>query len=189
MKKIVPFFYFLTFFIVACNNTSKDSVAIADSTNKAIQDSAINENKIIIDEESSAFLVRLANTGMTEAKLTTMALSRAENKSVKELAANLSQDHHGLNSTVKELAAQKKIVLPENISEENQKEINELDKKSGKDFDKMFINLIISKHQNSIDLFEKAIAKTKDYDIKTFAEKTLLLLKAHLESAKLLQKI
>lgn len=178
-----------SFFILsACNNSSKDSVEKADSVNQAIQDSAINNNKSVVEEAGSSFLVRVADAGMAEVKITSITTQKAVYQPVKDFAKMLNKDHSALNDQVKALAAQKKIVLPKTVSEEKQTDIDMIDKSEGKDLDKTFINMMISKHQNSIEMFEKAVQEVADYDIKTFAEKTLPILKSHLEVAKSLQK-
>ncbi len=185
-KKILSFASILI--LCACNNSSKDSVEKADSTNQAIQDSAINNNKSVVEEAGSSFLVRVADAGMVEKKLISFAMGKAVYQPVKDFAAMLNKDQASLDNQVKTLANQKKIVLPQSISEAKQKEIDMLEKSQGKELDKTFINMMISKHQNSIVMFEKALQEVVNYDIKTFAEKTLPILKSHLEMAKSLQK-
>lgn len=184
--KILVFFSLLI--LSACNNSSKDSVEKADSTNKAILDSAINNNKIIVEEAGSSFLVRVADATMAEVKITSIAMKKTTYEPVKDFASMLHNDHNSLNNQVTVLAGRKKIVIPQSLSEEKQKDIDMIDNAEGKELDKIFLNMMISKHQNSIEMFEKAVQEVTDYDIKTFAEKTLPILKSHLEVAKSLQK-
>jgi putative membrane protein len=187
MKKTFLIFS-IAFILYACDNSSTDSVEKADSANKAIQDSALNNNKMVVDEAASSFLVRVADAGMTEVRITSITMKKAAHQPVKDFATMLNKEHSDLNDQVKDLADQKNVVLPQNISEEKQKEIDMLDNSEGKEHDKTFINMMISKHQSSIEMFEKAVQEVADYDIKTFAEKTLPTLKSHLEAAKSLQK-
>lgn len=172
----------------ACNNASKDSVEKADSTNQAIQDSALNNSKPVVDQAGSSFLVRVADAGIAEVKLTSITMEKATYQPVKDYATMLNKEHTTLNLQVKKLAAKKEIVLPQTISDEKQKDIDLLGNSEGKDLDKTFLNMMISKHQTSIEMFEKAVQEVADYDIKLFAEKTLPILKSHLEVAKSLQK-
>src|SRR5688572_10143890 len=121
MKKYLP--YILLFLLNACNNAQKDSVEIADSTNKANIDTALNRNSTVIDENSAEFMVITANNGMAELDMAAMATQKASTKRVKDLGSMLVHDHGALNEQVKILAAEKNTVLPETIGVEKQKEI------------------------------------------------------------------
>ncbi|MEO5947475.1 MAG: DUF4142 domain-containing protein [Chitinophagaceae bacterium] len=174
--------------LLSCNNSSKDSVEKADSTNQAIKDSAISNNKPVLEDAGSSFLVRVADAGMAEERITSIAKQKAVYLPVKEFATKLNKDHSSFISQVKILANQKKVVLPQSISEETQQGIDILRKSEGKELDKTFINMMISRHQSSIEMFEKAVQEIADFDIKTFAEKTLPILKSDLEVVKSFQK-
>jgi putative membrane protein len=47
---------------------------------------------------------------------------------------------------------------------------------------------MVKSHENSIDLFEKALNDAKDADVRAFADKTLPALRMHLDSARALSK-
>ena len=188
MKKMSLLFSLPIMLLISCNNAGKDSVEKADSTNEANLDTGLNKNSIVIDEESSSFLVRVANSGMAEVEMTSLAGQKATYPSVKSLANMLHTDHMALNDQVKSLAGQKNIVLPASITDEKLKVIDNLQKKTGKDFDRFFIKTMIDNHQASIDMFTKAMENAKDAEVKSFADKTLPALRMHLDSAKAIQK-
>ena len=173
---------------VSCNNSATDSVEKADSANAANVDTSLNRNTTVIDEESSAFLMRVANSGIAEVEMTSLAQQKATYQSVKDLAVMLHKDHTAVNEQVRNLAGQKNIVLPATVTEEKQKEIDNLKKMTGKDFDRVFIKTMVDNHEASIDKFQKAMENAKDADIKSFADKTLPALRMHLDSAKAIQK-
>ena len=64
------------------------------------------------------------------------------------------------------------------------KHINELNQKSGKDFDDAYMSMMVDDHQGDVDKFEKASNNAKDAAVKAFAAKTLPVLRMHLDSAK-----
>jgi putative membrane protein len=180
----------LLFILAACNNPkAKDSVEKADSANQANMDSSLDRNNaVVVDEESSAFLVRVANSGMTETQLAAVAMQKAVLPAIRDFAAKLHRDHGALNDTVKNLAGQKNIILPDTMTSENQKEVDALTAKKGKNLDKEFIRLIINNHERIVEMFDKAQLDTKDLDIRAFAGKSLPMLKMHLDSARTLQE-
>lgn len=173
---------------IACNNSGKSSVEKADSINEANLDTGLNRNDVVVDEASSTFIVRVANNGMTETQLASIAEQKGTYLDVKSFAAMLYRDHSGVNQTVKDLAATKNIALPASITEEKQKEIDNLNKKTGKEIDKEFISMMIKSHKSSIESFEKAVTEVKDPEVRAFADKTLPTLRAHLDSAEKIQK-
>jgi putative membrane protein len=55
--------------------------------------------------------------------------------------------------------------------------------KSGADFDKAFIAVMVSDHEDHVSLFEKKAQNADDPDVRSFASDNLPKLKAHLEHA------
>jgi putative membrane protein len=78
--------------------------------------------------------------------------------------------------------------LPDSVGADHRKKIDNLEKKSGKDFDKAYIDAMVDGHQSTVNDFEKASNNTKDPDIKAWVDKTLPTLRMHLDSAKAIQK-
>ncbi len=67
--------------------------------------------------------------------------------------------------------------------------VNDLTAKTGKEFDKEYMNMMVDDHKEDIDAFEKAAEKGNDADLKAFAAKTIPTLKQHLEMAEKTEKI
>ncbi len=189
MKKVTVVLFAVASVVWACNNESKDSVETADSTNQANMDSSGSKRTVVTDEASSSFLVNAANGGMTEVKLGQMASEKGVNQRVKDFGAYMVHDHSAANDEVKTLAAQRNVTLPDSVSEENQKLINELSTKTGRAFDKAYIDAMIKDHKSDIDEFQEAGNKVNDADVKTFIDNTLPKLRAHLDSASAVKKV
>jgi len=190
MKKRVSLLSALPFILLACNNAGKNSVEKADSVNQAKLDSSsvINPPPIATDEETSLFLVRAANGGMEEVQLGEIARQKAVNQKVKDFGAMMIKDHSSENDLVKSLAARRNVTLPTTVGDEEKKEINELNKKSGAGFDRAYMKSIIRNLNKKIGLFENASDKVKDTEVKTFIDNALPKLRNYLDSAKSIQK-
>ena len=189
MKKAAAVLSALTLIMGACNNETKDSVEKADSANTAKMDSPGTGNQPIrADEESSSFMVRAADGGMTEVHLARMAESKATDAKVKGFAAMMVQDHSAANEKVKMLANQRNVTLPDSISADNKKKAEDLGRKTGKAFDKAFMDVMVKDHESAVDLFEKSGDKVNDTDVKTFINNTLPKIKMHLDSARTIRK-
>lgn len=190
MKKRTSLLSAFLIMLLACNNEAKDSVEKADSINEVKQDSSVtNPQAIVTDEESTSFLVKAANNGIAEAQLGELAQQKAINPKVKDFGAMMKTDHAAANDLVAALASQRKVTLPVADGDVQKRDIEDLNKKSGSEFDRAYIKTMIRAHNETIDLFEQAADKVKDTEVKTFINNTLPKLKNHLDSAKAIQKI
>ena len=66
--------------------------------------------------------------------------------------------------------------------------VDDLSKKSGRDFDRAYMNAMVKDHQEDIKAFETAEKKVTDTEVKAFISNTLPILHIHLDSAKAIQK-
>jgi putative membrane protein len=189
MKKVAMLLSVVTMVAVACNNETKDSVEKADSTNKAnIDSSTAGTPTVATDAETSSFLVKAADGGMTEVQLGKIAQEKGNDPRVKDFGSMMIHDHSAVNDQVKSLAAQRNVTLPDSVSDEHKKEIADLSKKTGKAFDKAYVDAMVKGHESTIDLFQSSLDKSNDTDVKAFINNTLPKVKSHLEAVKEIQK-
>jgi len=190
MKKKTSLLIVLPFIILACNNAGKDSVEKADSTNKAKLDSSLVNNppSITTDEETSLFLVKAATWGLKEVQSGEIAGQKAVNQKVKDFGTMMIKDHAAVNDLVKSMATRRNVTLPTIVGDKEKKDIDDLNKKSGTGLDKAYMRSTIINHNETIDLFENAIDKVKDTEVKTFIDNALPKLRNRLDSAKAIQK-
>lgn len=179
----------------ACNSGTKDSAQTADSTNAAKVDSTKKDTSktdssakttssnasIAVDKDDADFAVKAADGGMTEVAYAKVALQKATNPQVKEFAQMMITDHTKANMELMALAKTKNITLPSAPSKDHQKVIDDASKKSGADFDKTYVNDMVSDHKEDVSLFQKASKDCKDADLKAFATKTLPVLQSHMD--------
>ncbi|MFD1258386.1 DUF4142 domain-containing protein [Mucilaginibacter terrae] len=169
---------------------SNDSKANADSANytKDTSTNATATGGIAVVNDDAEFAVAAANGGMAEVELSKLAETKATNAKVKEFAAMMTKDHGGANAELMELAKTKNISLPTTVGADEQKAMGDLQAKAGTEFDKDYVDLMVNEHKKAVDLFEKATTDAKDADIKSFAIKTLPVLKNHLQAIETIQK-
>ncbi len=164
----------------ACNSTEKDSTEAADSVNMQ-KDTSVAGPGIAVVEDDAKFVVEAANGGMTEVDLGKLATLKATNAKVKEFAGMMVTDHSKANEELKALAKNKNITLPDSVSSESKSTMKSLTEKSGADFDKAYVSEMVDDHKKDVSMFENASKNVKDPDLKAFVDKTLPVLKAHLE--------
>jgi putative membrane protein len=161
-----------------------------NTSNTAQHDDAVDSAKAVnretapVDKESSDFAVKAADGGMLEVALGKVAQDKAVNPRVKEFGAMMVRDHSKAGDELKAIAGNKNITLPDSVGNDYQEHIRDMEKKSGKDFDKAYMDMMVNDHKNDIDMFEKAAGNLSDPDLKTFASNTLPTLRTHQDSAK-----
>lgn len=180
----------------ACNDNN-DAVKNANEANEEKQDStsttrdtvASTVNTTPVNEDDSKFMVEAASGGMMEVELGKLAQEKGQSQRVKDFGTMMVRDHSKANDELKSLASTKNVTLPATPGEKQQKHIDDLSKKTGKDFDKAYINMMVDDHKDDIDAFEKTANKGTDADLKSWASKTLPVLRTHLDSAKAVQTV
>ena len=180
MKRIV-FASVLTlasYFMVSCNSgTTTENKDAVDSAK------AVNKEQKPVDKSVSDFAVKAASGGIMEVELGKIAAQKAVNPRVKAWGQMMVDDHSKANDDLKSRAAMENITLPSNMSDDQQKMLDKCSKKMGKDFDKEYMDMMLSDHKEDIDMFKKASSDLTDSTIKDFATTTLPTLQKHLDSA------
>ncbi|MEO6636966.1 MAG: DUF4142 domain-containing protein [Ginsengibacter sp.] len=178
----------------ACDNSaSDDSVAVADSANDekdttSMMGSNDNTAGMGVNDDVADFAVKAANGGMMEVQLGEYASKNAMDKSVKDFGAMMAKDHAKAGDELKSIAQAKNITLPATVGQDMTDKMNDLMKKTGKDFDKAYMNSMVDDHKDDIDEFQKEADNSKDATMKNFAAKTLPTLKKHLNAAQAIVK-
>jgi len=174
----------------ACNNGAKDSKGAADSAN-ATKDTSKTPSAtggIAVDKDDAKFVTTAANDGMAEVAVGKIAQDKAVSRRVKSFATMMVTDHTKAGDDLAALAKTKNITLPATPDADAQKKADDLSKKTGKDFDKAYVDAMVAGHEGAVKLFTDASQNCKDADLKDFATKTLPTLKMHLDSIKAIKK-
>ena len=188
MKKV---FYALTIAVSAlafqaCNSGTKDAKETADSLNmsKDTTSDEMTTGGIAVEESDSKFATEAAVGGMAEVELGKLALTKSSNAKVKEFADMMVNDHGKANTELMAIAKMKNITLPGMVDEMHQKKMDELKGKSGADFDKAYVDVMVDGHEKTLKLMQDEAADGKDMDLKAFASKTAPVVQAHLNMIK-----
>ena len=186
MKKlIIPFLLLAGTCISACNgnNETNESTANTDSaSSSAIDTSNNNAGSAMVDEKVMDFAKDAATGGMMEVELGNMAQQKAKSQKVKDFGKMMVDDHTKLNNEFKDIASKKSIDLPATVTDDQRKEIDDLSKKSGADFDKAYVDMMIDDHKKDIAAFKKAEGDVSDNDVKNFITNSLPTLQKHLDA-------
>jgi putative membrane protein len=129
------------------------------------------------------FVKKAAEGGLAEVELGQLATSKASNDAVKQFGQKMVDDHGKANDELKSIAQQKSITLPTELNAKDKAEKARLEKLSGAEFDKAYMQHMVKDHKKDVAEFQKESTSAKDSDVKQFASKTLPTLQEHLQLA------
>ena len=181
----------------SCNNSSQpDSAQAAKDSNVTKMDSTGTGDSTTgrsipttVSKADQNFAVNAADAGMTEIQAGQLAEQKGMDKEVKMYAKMMVKDHTEAADKLKTIAATKNITLPASVSADMQKHLDDLSTKSGKDFDKAYMDMMVDDHKKVISAFEDESKNGSDADIRAFADSTLHTLHHHLDEAQKCQKM
>jgi putative membrane protein len=130
-----------------------------------------------------SFTTEAAQGGLAEVQLGQLAQSKAASQQVKQFGETLVRDHTEANQELQQIAQQENIALPGQPSQGQNSEKQKLQGLSGTEFDHQFVQGEIKDHQKDISLFEQEARSGKNGTLKSFAEKSLPVLRKHLQIA------
>jgi len=136
-----------------------------------------------LSKDESTFVMEAAEGGMMEVQLGKLAQEKAGDEKVKQFGKRMEQDHSKANDELKKIATDKGVQLSTDLDKKHKTKVDKLTKLSGADFDKQYMNDMVSDHKEDIKKFQRVADKGKDAELKQFASQTLPTLKEHLQLA------
>jgi putative membrane protein len=169
--------------------TTSSTMSTTDSTGTSATSTAANTGTMNTTASSLSaadkeFMTKAAIGGMAEVSMGQMASTKGSDAGVKAFGNRMVTDHSKANDELKTLATQKGMSLPTDVDAEHKNKADELSKKSGKDFDKAYMDDMVKDHEKDVAEFQKASQNAADADLKAWATKTLPTLQDHLKMAR-----
>ncbi|MBD1398894.1 DUF4142 domain-containing protein [Pontibacter sp. JH31] len=167
---------------IACNQKTDSVEEAQEATEERFEDTAMEDQR----EDAAEFMTKSASSSMMEIEASKLAQQKATNPQVKEFANMMVNDHTAASKEMRELATSKNITMPDSMSSDHMDHVRDLRDKTGADFDKAYLDRMLSAHENDVERFED-VAEDADYEdaeVKAFASKTLPKLRQHHERAK-----
>jgi putative membrane protein len=134
------------------------------------------------------FILAAAQGGMTEVKLGELAATNGMRDDIKKFGQMMVKDHTAINDDLKALAAQKGVTLPDSLDAKHQAMVDKMTALTGSEFDNAYINAMIKAHQKDAKAFKAESAATQDTDIKSFLDKSIPVVEAHLQHITAMKK-
>ena len=103
----------------------------------------------------------------------------AASADVTKLAGMIVSSHTRMNSELQSLVASKNIALPADLTDDQRRDLDDLTKKSGLDYDKEYTKQMKDLHEKSIKTYEHLSDRSEDPAIKSWAASALSELRSH----------
>jgi putative membrane protein len=134
-----------------------------------------------LSSKDRTFVMQAGQLSMMEVELGRLAVQRGSSPGVKQYGQEMVEDHTRANQELMQLAMQKKVELPTEMSTQNTALIDRLSGLSGKSFDTAYKQAMIDSHNQAIALFQAQSQQGQDPQLKAWATQKLPNLQAHLE--------
>jgi putative membrane protein len=141
-----------------------------------------------LDHGDRKFLQEAAAGGLAEVEMGQLASQKAQSPEVKQFGERMVQDHGKANDQLKQLASSKGVDVPAQADKSSQRKMEKLQKLSGAQFDKAYMDDMVKDHKKDVKEFQKEAKSAKDADVKSFAAQTAPTLQEHLQMAEAAQK-
>jgi putative membrane protein len=168
------------------NDSNRASSAAGEDAPAGAATPPADEPQAALSAAEQTFVQEVAHANEMEVDLAQLAQDKSQSEKVKEYARQLEKDHSASLDEVRGVARSANLDLEEDDAARASM-TNKLEGASGVPFDQQFIRQMIDNHRKNIAAFEKH-QTTATGELKTYIDRTLPVLKAHLERAEALQK-
>lgn len=132
--------------------------------------------------DDKKFLIDSADLSLEIIYLGQLAQKNSLDLEVQKLGKMMETEHTYELKNLQVLATKKGITLPTSLTNEADSNKSLIEKR-GKDFDKVYCDLMVNKHQDAITKYEKLATDSNDADIRNWATAAIPVLRKHLDHA------
>lgn len=136
-----------------------------------------------VSDNASDFLQDAARGNQAEIAMADIAVQKAQNPEVKQLAQMIRDNHQQAQQKLQTLAQTHGVTLKDTPGLGDRLEESRLKKTSGADFDKEYTTLMLKDHEKDINKFQKAANQITETDVKEYAQNCLSTLRKHFDHA------
>ena len=137
----------LSFIGCAPASTNTNRAVLNTNTNTAVSKSNVNTSVSTGDQE---FLDKALLGGLMQVQTSGIVITQSQNQEVRTFAQKMITDHSKANKEMRELGREKNIALTGGTSVEQQKEMNELSRLTGAEFDKEYVKRMVDAHEEDV---------------------------------------
>ena len=131
------------------------------------------------DTTARYFIIQASIGNLQEIQIAKLALQRSTNSDVKAFANQMIVDHGNAQAQLMQLIRTRNFQIPAAATDTPVDDLM-LKNLPPKDFDRMYVHMMVPDHRQTVQLFEHYALTGKDPDVSSYAKQTLPKLKDHL---------
>jgi putative membrane protein len=131
--------------------------------------------------DAATYVQKAAVGDLFEIETSRLAETQASNAKVKTFAEMMVADH---TQSSQKIAAAAGTTLPTKLDQQHQDQLAQLQKASGADFDRSYIELQVKAHTDALQLHQDYAANGSDPKLKAVAAEIVPVVSHHLDEAK-----
>jgi putative membrane protein len=143
------------------------------------------------DVGSTSFIQKAAMSDQFEIESSKLALQKATDPEIKQFAQQMIDEHSKssdkLKATLQSAGANMSPPAGLALDARHQALMDKLQKASGKDFDRLYVQIQRDGHKEAVDLFRTYSKDGKEASLKGFAQETLPVIEKHYQHAQSLK--
>lgn len=178
----------LILFLVVALLAGCKSGGNTNNADTAAAEMGMNNTDTWNQDQITEFINDAVVGSLMEVQLGQIAQKKALSQQVRDYGKMMEKDHSDASNKLKPVLQTLALSAPETMDKEHQDKIDNMNKKTGKDFDKEYIDEMVSDHKDDVEDFEEAQKKLPSGELKTWVENTLPVLRQHLIQAETLQE-
>src|SRR5438132_263802 len=133
------------------------------------------------------FMTKAAEAHLAHLDMARVAKMHSKNGSVKSYAGMILKDHQDGLQDLTRLMKEKNIAQPDTFDGETKQDIDRMASLSGAEFDREFINMMVSGHEKTLELFRSVSLTAHDTGVQDYVDGMIPKLDKHLRKAQELQ--
>jgi len=135
-------------------------------------------------KSDNKFIREIAADNMLETELGQLAETKAQSSEVRQFAQRMVADHNKLQSDWMNMASRNGLTFKPSFGKNHRKKLQDLQKLSGKDFDRAYMTLMIQNHKDYVDYFQKEGRAAKSAPVRDLVSADLPTLQQQWSMAK-----
>ncbi len=141
---------------------------------------------VVSQIQKTTLLNEIQHMNQKEIEWANLAQEKAQSQQLKDLAKQIAQDHQRANQKLQQIARQQNIQLSEfSMAGWEKASTDRLNQLSGSDFDRAFVELNRSTHNQTMEQLQAALKDVKDKQIESYVKQDLMpAMKQHQKMAK-----
>jgi len=133
------------------------------------------------DTTARYFIIQASIGNLQEIAMGRLAAEQAVSPEVKAFANRMVADHTKAEEQLMQLIKARGFRIPREATDPPVGDLMLRDTPA-KDFDRVYVHMMVPDHRQTVQMFEKYALTGKDPDVRSFAQQTLPVLKEHLAS-------